>query len=348
MAAKDIDRPLHSNLTSDLSEELHLPLFGAEGSGDETAPIISGDSFDDATDTASFTVSEAGTLYWATSLTTVSPVPNGSGGWTGTTLETGNEAVVQGANNLTATITATTGNAGDTRKITYYVRDAAGNDSAPVSSSFVINSSIEVTAKGVESQSFTNAKTINISGNSAGDFILAIACQKSTGSLSTASTDWTEVVEWGADGMRLGVYKYTGAGTPSSMVVNSTTTSNFSGGYLVIPAGSTTGTPTNTTGGVPTTSTTGNTVTAADGDIVVHVIQHRNTNALTNTAPTPVPSSEPTLPAVEGIWAFNGGNAQTNYTVIIDGPVSAGTTDACTVTHASGDNTIATFTVTPA
>ena len=107
---------------------------------DDTAPVISGSSIDDSNDTVIFTTDEGGTLYWATSLTTESPAADDAGGWTGTTLETGSDTVAtSGTTNFTADYTATTGATGNSRKLSYYIRDAAGNDSNVIAETFIVD-----------------------------------------------------------------------------------------------------------------------------------------------------------------------------------------------------------------
>lgn len=73
-------------------------------------------------------VDEAGTLYLATyNSASGTPSANGAGGWTGTTLETFSSAVTTGANSISFTETAASATA---THFAFYVRDAAGNDSA--------------------------------------------------------------------------------------------------------------------------------------------------------------------------------------------------------------------------
>lgn len=109
--------------------------------GDTTAPTLSGNSFVDATDTATFTTDEGGTLFWGSSLTSSSPTAAqlvaGTGGGI---LEAGNDNVASaGQTNFSATITATTGATGNSRKISYMIQDASGNNSNVITATFTVD-----------------------------------------------------------------------------------------------------------------------------------------------------------------------------------------------------------------
>lgn len=106
-----------------------------------TGPLLSGNSFNDTTDAATFSTTEGGTFVWATHLTTETLTANGSGGWTGNLLESGTDTVAtSGETTITAIYTATTGTGGESRKFSYYVRNASGNDSNVITESFTVNS----------------------------------------------------------------------------------------------------------------------------------------------------------------------------------------------------------------
>lgn len=95
---------------------------------DTTAPTLSAFTWDDVTYTAGFTTDEAGTLIAATHDSTNTVTPNGSGGWTGTTIEIDSESITgTGPTDYIISFTSASQNAD---RISYYVRDAVGNDSA--------------------------------------------------------------------------------------------------------------------------------------------------------------------------------------------------------------------------
>jgi hypothetical protein len=95
---------------------------------DVTAPTVSSVSWNDGTGEGSFSVDEAGTFIIATyNSASGTPSANGSGGWTGTTLETDSSAISSGSNVISFTETIASANA---THFAFYVRDAAGNDSA--------------------------------------------------------------------------------------------------------------------------------------------------------------------------------------------------------------------------
>jgi len=103
------------------------------------APTLTPQTFDEAADTWDLTPSVSGTLHWATSLTTESPAPDGLGGWSGTTLETGTVTIpASGAFNLVAALTAASGAGGDTRKMTVYLEAATASSDA-LATNFTIN-----------------------------------------------------------------------------------------------------------------------------------------------------------------------------------------------------------------
>lgn len=115
--------------------------MAAAAGGDFTAPVLSGNSFNDTTDAATFRTTEGGTFVWATHLTTETLTANGSGGWTGSLLESGTDTVASsGESTISAAYTATTGTGGESRKFSYYIRDAAGNDSNVITETFTVNS----------------------------------------------------------------------------------------------------------------------------------------------------------------------------------------------------------------
>lgn len=95
--------------------------------GDVTAPVLTSPVWNDTTGAGSVASDEEGTMYLATyTAASSTPVADGSGGWTGTTLETFSSAVTVGSNSVSFSETGAS-SAADT--FVYYVRDAAGNDS---------------------------------------------------------------------------------------------------------------------------------------------------------------------------------------------------------------------------
>ncbi len=129
-----------------------------------SAPTLTPETFDDAADTWDLTPSVGGTLHWATSLTTESPTPDGLGGWTGTTLETGSATVPNsGAFDLVATLTGASGAGGDVRKMTVYL-EAAYASSDELSTNFTINTSSAMEADTAKLLWF-DGQLVNASGS---------------------------------------------------------------------------------------------------------------------------------------------------------------------------------------
>ena len=95
-------------------------------------------SFNDATDEASFSTTRLGTLYWATHLTGQVLEADGNGGWTGATLEDGSTVIDDAAETYLIPYTVTSGTSGNTRKVSYYIRNGSV-DSNLITETFTIN-----------------------------------------------------------------------------------------------------------------------------------------------------------------------------------------------------------------
>lgn len=158
-----------------------------------TGVLISGNSFNDTTDAATFTTTGGGTFVWATHLTTESLTANGSGGWTGTLLESGTDTVASsGESTISVAYTATTGTGGESRKFSYYVRDAAGNDSNVITETFTVNAGYSgPTYQGLGSIVKGNTGTAAWPTHTTGDIGIAIYVTRQNLALPTTPTGWT-------------------------------------------------------------------------------------------------------------------------------------------------------------
>lgn len=107
---------------SDVAESAATGTIAA--ASDVTAPTISSFTYDDPNDEFDVSVDEGGTLHWASSTQANSPTFDGTT-WTGTTHETGSNAISAGANSFTGPTNPSTPYGA--QRISIYVKDAAGN-----------------------------------------------------------------------------------------------------------------------------------------------------------------------------------------------------------------------------
>lgn len=139
----------------------------ATPSVDTTPPVFTVTTWTDGTKTLDFTTTEAATLHWATHQAADTATRDGSGNWTMTLDESGTVAVT-GSGSQSFTLANTTED-----RISFYLRDAAGNDSVLLSTQTITFTVASLTHHNSFTQNTTDLDNVGVSETTAGAFTKA-------------------------------------------------------------------------------------------------------------------------------------------------------------------------------
>jgi len=185
----------------------------------------------------------------------------------------------------------------------------------------------------VTSETYATSLAVAVGATDADSQIVIAAMSTGGGITHSIASDFTTQLTIDNGGIFLTLFTWDGSGTrpnSSNVTVTSDALEVMSGVSVVLSGASGYGNNVVSSQSPDSTSSSG-TITATADSLLLHFISHLESVTITITAPTPVPSVSPTLPADEGIFPADGGSQ--TYSTILSDVAASGTTDAATSTH---------------
>lgn len=154
--------------------------------------------------------------------------------------------------------------------------------------------------------SFSAGLNIAVGATDAADEILVVGIYNNSNTI-TMPANMTLVADVRCNNERMALYKWDGTGTrpnSSSVLMTPNAASNCGGYSFVLSGASGIGTPSTVSNNVASGHSSAALTTAGNNSLVLHLVGHTDT-AATYSAPSPLPTTSPSLPDTEGFWEYS-------------------------------------------